>query len=641
VTGPGTPGSHGWALAVDFGTSNTAAALRRPDGVVQVVRLSAESDQMPSCVLAADDGLRVGDAAVRQALLAPDAFERTPKLRLGEKAVVLGGRTGPPTELVAAVLRHVLQRSARVSGGAPMQWVALTYPEGWGERRRRELVDAAELAGLPAAQLVPEPVAAAAWYVRAGHPGPGQRVAVFDFGGGTCDVAVLQVATDAERNARFVIAASAGEDGLGGDHIDARVADWVVGQLRAGGRGSLADAMDDLDHPEAWLILRDEVRRAKHTLSDYTYASVAVRAGEQLATVQITRDEFDRLIAPDVERAVSLTRRVLEDAGLIPNDVAAFYCTGGSSHMPLVHRRLTELLGRPPDTLEDPKLVVAMGAAAIAGLPAATPLAEAATPPTPPPPPPPPAPRPQRPPTQQADRQEAVVTHGRSQPDQVRRRLIAALAAVVALIAVGIAVLVYVNSRPQLPPTANPEETGVGGEGNNGGEGGSEGESDNEDGGDESGPPSNVPRPPHPCRSLDAAECDLLQQIPAEIAEDCRALDASVALAHLQCSVPASARQGPNYSEIVKFLSYDSVASRDSDVTTLSECGTYESSPPGSDVVTDTGTLYCGTLTASGNAMMLWTYDGKPITGRVEGVGPDGDALQEWFFELETVSLEG
>ena len=184
--------SHGWALAVDFGTSNTAAAVRRPDGQVRILRLSPDADQMPSCVLALPEGLRVGEAASRSALLAPEAFERTPKVRLGEPVIALGERRWAPGELVAAVLRHVVHHAGRVIGGQPPEAVVLTHPADWGGLRQRELHEAAARAGLPRVHLVPEPVAAAAWYLRARRLADGQRVAVFDFGGGTCDVAVLR-----------------------------------------------------------------------------------------------------------------------------------------------------------------------------------------------------------------------------------------------------------------------------------------------------------------------------------------------------------------------------------------------------------------------------------------------------------------
>ena len=125
----------GWTLGVDLGTTNTAAGRRAPCGEVRSVRLSADADQMPSCVL--DDGSRlvVGEAAARQAMLAPERFERAPKRRVGEPTVVLGDQERPPADLVAAVLRYVLGRAVRVTNVAAIERVVLTHPDAWGERR--------------------------------------------------------------------------------------------------------------------------------------------------------------------------------------------------------------------------------------------------------------------------------------------------------------------------------------------------------------------------------------------------------------------------------------------------------------------------------------------------------------------------
>ena len=373
--------NSGWVLAVDFGTTNTAAAVRTPRGEVHSVRLSADADQMPSCVF--DDGTRLvaGQAAAHQALLDPERFERSPKRRLGEPIVLLGQREWETADLVAAVLRHVVKRAIRLTGGAPVDRVVLTHPDAWGQQRCSALREAAARAGLPQVQLLSEPVAAAAWYLRADDLPTSGRVAVFDFGGGTCDVAVLHAASS--KSAPLVVDSSAGEDHLGGDHIDAKLVNWVLQELRTRGEGAIADALADPDHPEWWLTLRDQVRGAKHALSEYPSAHVAVRAGTGSTTVLVTVEEFEKLIGDDVERAIALTRRVLDDARVADAGLAAFFCTGGSSHIPLVHRRLTQLLGRPPANLHDPKLVVALGAATTAQLA---------------PPPPPPQPQPPGPP---------------------------------------------------------------------------------------------------------------------------------------------------------------------------------------------------------------------------------------------------
>ena len=133
VTGP----TATWTLAVDFGTSNTAAAYRLGTGPVQPVRLSDQAEQVPSAVLALDTGITVGGAAVRAARLDPQRFEPTPQRRLVEGEILLGPREWPVTRLIAAVLGHVAQRARWVAGGTPPRQVVLTCPQQWADGRRR------------------------------------------------------------------------------------------------------------------------------------------------------------------------------------------------------------------------------------------------------------------------------------------------------------------------------------------------------------------------------------------------------------------------------------------------------------------------------------------------------------------------
>jgi hypothetical protein len=376
---------NGWRLAVDLGTSNTAAAVQIGSGPPRPVRLSDQADQMPSGVLAGPAGLIVGVEAQRSARIDPAAYEPTPKRRVGEGEILLGGHEVAVADALAAVLRQVAGRAGRIAGGGRPVEVLLTYPEQWQEPRRQVLLAAARAAGLAAEpRLVSEPVAAASHYATRQAVPPGAVVAVFDFGGGTCDVAVLRAGTVA--GAPFTVLATDGIDPLGGEDIDDLLARWARGQLREAGHVELADALDDPAALADRLTFRDQVRAAKQALTDYEQTGIPVAAGGRQAVVTITAEEFDRLIAPSIDRAVELTRRTLERAGVPGHSLHALYLTGGSSHLRLVQRRLLDLIGRPPATLEDPKLVVALGALAA---PAAVPA-----PPMPSPMPPPPMPFP-------------------------------------------------------------------------------------------------------------------------------------------------------------------------------------------------------------------------------------------------------
>ncbi|MCA2216647.1 Hsp70 family protein [Jidongwangia harbinensis] len=395
---------NGWRLAVDIGTSNTAAAVQLGTGPPRPVRLSEQADQMPSGVLAGPTGFVVGVEAQRAARIDPAAFEPNPKRRVGEGEILLDGREVAVAEALAAVLRHVAGRAGRIAGGTRPAEVLLTYPEQWQEPRRRVLLAAARAAGLAAEpRLVSEPVAAASHYATQTAVPPGAVVAVFDFGGGTCDVAVLRAG--AVPGAPFTVLATDGIDPLGGEDIDDLLAAWTRGQLREAGHGEVVDALDDPAALADRLTFRDQVRAAKQALTDYEQTRIPVAAGDRQAVVTITAEEFDRLIAPKIDAAVELTRRTLDRAGVTGPALHALYLTGGSSHLRLVQRRLLDLIGRPPATLEDPKLVVALGALA-------TPAMAAAQPPPQQPPPPPPQP-PQQPPPPQPPQ---PVPHPQPQP---------------------------------------------------------------------------------------------------------------------------------------------------------------------------------------------------------------------------------
>ena len=359
-----------WSLAVDFGTSNTAAAYRLDGGSPRAVRLTDQADQMPSAVLVTPDGIKVGLEAVRSAQIWPAAFEAAPKSRMGEGEIQLGGRDVPDVSLVAAVLRHVAQRAQRAAGGASPEDVVLTHPVTWAPRRQRVLRRAAAEAGLGEdVRLVPEPVAAATHY-SVGRPVPvGSVVAVFDFGGGTCDVALLR--STGVPSSPFEVVEAAGEDPLGGDLLDTRLMDWTVEQLEAGGQHELVALLRRDEHVAARLTLRDQVRGAKHELSYDSSAVIPVAVAGRQQLLSLTAAELDQRLAPQLDRATELMSRTLRGAGIAPSQLAALYLTGGSSLMPTIHRRLSALLGRPAETLDDPKLVVALGALDVCAPPAA------------------------------------------------------------------------------------------------------------------------------------------------------------------------------------------------------------------------------------------------------------------------------
>lgn len=349
----------GVVLSIDFGTSNTAAAFRDRDGRLHELRLSTTGSLMPSAVFLQDGRILVGRTAAQAAFTAPEAFEPTPKRRLADREIFLAGAMVAVTDLVAAVLAEVLVRARQVMGATPDE-VVLTHPDQWATPLQQLLVEAAATAGIDPTtiRLVSESQAAAWFYA---HEAPdaavGSRLVVFDFGAGTCDVAVL----DKQRDGSFVVIAADGIEGLGGHDLDARIHGWVRKQL-AVTRPVLLSEVNNAAAVATRLTLNDRIRDAKEALSEASSAAIVVAGTADNQVLQLTRDEFNQLIDADIARAVELTRRVMNAAESRRHSPFAptIYLTGGSSHIPLVHARLAELgaLG----ILGDPKTVVVQGA---------------------------------------------------------------------------------------------------------------------------------------------------------------------------------------------------------------------------------------------------------------------------------------
>ncbi|MBM7783745.1 Hsp70 family protein [Tenggerimyces flavus] len=358
----------GWTLSIDFGTTNTAAAYALDGQPPRPVRLSSAADTIPSAVLAGPTGLLVGVEAIRSRRLRPECFVESPKLAVGQDAMMLGDNEIPVTTLVARVLGHVVRTAARYAGSDVPQRVVLTHPQDWATPRREALLAAWAATGVAVddVRLVSEPIAAASWLATETNLADGATIGVLDYGGGTCDVAVLRRAESNDQP--WAVLAHGGRGDVGGAAIDLILLRWVRETLERLGNSEVAEALDaDL---AALRTVQDEVRLAKEALSEWSDAAIPIAVGPHSCSLSITAEEFDRLIEDEVSKAHHLTERVLRDAGVAANDLEALYLTGGSSHLRAVHASLAELLGGRPATLGDPKLVVALGAheAATAGL---------------------------------------------------------------------------------------------------------------------------------------------------------------------------------------------------------------------------------------------------------------------------------
>ncbi|MFC0031890.1 Hsp70 family protein [Micromonospora chaiyaphumensis] len=366
----------GFALGVDLGTSNTVAVLRWPDGRTRPLLVEGQPI-LPSGVYADTDGrLHVGRDALRLAHADPDRYEPNPKRRVDEAEVMLGDRRHTPAELLGAVLRAVGEAAVGALGFLPP--AVVTCPATWDADRRQVLAEALALAGWPSAaehtlsgptppgtRLLREPVAAARYYTEVlRRPVPvGESVAVFDFGGGTLDVAVVRnEGADPWGDSGFTVISCGGLDDLGGLDLDAALLALVGERIAATHPAQWARLSEPAD-TTGWrerLQFVEHVRGAKEMLSRTTAAPVAVPGVP--AAVSLTRADLEGVATPLLRRAVAETRRVIAAAGLAPERLAGLFLVGGSSRIPLVARLLHAELGIAPTVLEQPELPVAEGA---------------------------------------------------------------------------------------------------------------------------------------------------------------------------------------------------------------------------------------------------------------------------------------
>ena len=347
-----------WHIAVDFGTSNSAAAHTAPmTGAVETLPLSHRSNLIPSAVFVQADGaIHCGDSAISLGRRDPSRLVPAPKRYIGHDQVQVAGQDVPLNALIGAVLYGVLERGRAQHSGENPTTVTLPHPESWSVHNVDMLLSAAATVGLSkdTIRTISEPRAAAIHYAAQQHIPAGSHVAVFDFGGGTLDIAVLR----AEQNGDFSVVAAKGDNTLGGRTIDNVLYRWVLDQVEHND----PDTADELKSAEVSVMhsLDQSIREAKEMLSDTSSATITVSTPRGEHDFLITRDEFNTLIDKVVGRAVELTQAALSQAGV--DKSTPIYMTGGSSRIPYVQNRLGEV--GTVMTLDDPKTVVARGALA-------------------------------------------------------------------------------------------------------------------------------------------------------------------------------------------------------------------------------------------------------------------------------------
>ena len=358
------------AWGIDLGTTNSVIA-RLVDGQPAAVAVDEALAIVPSVVLFEDDGsVVVGRAAMNLELARPERVVRSAKRRIGgtEPYRLPGGRSVLPEEVSAEVLR-ALKRGAEASTGEAVRDAVITVPAYFDDAQRRATLKAGELAGLNVLRLLNEPTSASLVYQAAGLAKDRPRtVLVYDLGGGTFDVSVLEV-FESVREVR----ATAGNSHLGGDDFDEIVVRTFVDALRAQGADLQGDA-------RAAAVLRRLAESTKIRLSSET--EVRVRE-EFVATgggapvhldLTLTRRQLEERIEPLLASTIELALRAVKDAGLAPDAIDAICLVGGSTRIPRVRALLADAFAAEVHEEVDPDLAVGLGAAVQAGMLAGAPV---------------------------------------------------------------------------------------------------------------------------------------------------------------------------------------------------------------------------------------------------------------------------
>ncbi len=371
-------------IGIDLGTTNSCMAVMEA-GEPMVLENSEGGRTTPSVVAlnVRSDERYVGQAAKRQSVTNPENTLFSVKRFMGRRFnevqaeaklvpykvvaasngdahVAMGDRNMPPPEVSAAILRK-LKEDAESKLGETITQAVITVPAYFNDSQRNATKDAGRIAGLEVLRIINEPTAAALAY---GMDKKGdQTIAVYDLGGGTFDISILQIGDGV-----FEVKATNGDTHLGGDDFDQRVIEWIVDEFR---RDQGIDLTQDR---MALQRLREAAEKAKIELSNVMQTEInlpfitADTSGPKHLSMTLSRSKLEQLVEDLVERAVTPCRQALKDAGIAASDLDEVILVGGMIRMPAVQQRVKDLFGKEPHKGVNPDEVVAIGAALQAGV---------------------------------------------------------------------------------------------------------------------------------------------------------------------------------------------------------------------------------------------------------------------------------
>ena len=343
-------------IGIDLGTTNSCVAVM--EGSETVVIPNPEGDRTtPSVVAFAKDGERlVGKVAKRQAVTNPDKTIQSIKREMGSNYKVnIDDKSYTPQEISAMILGK-LKSDAEAYLGTPVTQAVITVPAYFTDSQRQATKDAGKIAGLEVLRIINEPTAASLAYGL--DKENDQKILVFDLGGGTFDVSILDIADGV-----FEVLATAGNNRLGGDDFDNKVVDYLVDSFKS------SDGVDLRNDRMAMQRLREAAENAKIELSGKTTAEInlpyitADATGPKHLNVTLTRAKFDEITASLVQSTMDPVKRAMSDAGVSPSDIDKILLVGGSTRIPAVQDAVKNYFGKEPFKGINPDECVAIGAA--------------------------------------------------------------------------------------------------------------------------------------------------------------------------------------------------------------------------------------------------------------------------------------
>lgn len=346
-------------IGIDLGTTNSCVAVM--EGGEAVVIPNPEGNRTTPSVVAFKENERlVGEVAKRQAITNPNTVMSIKRHMGTDYKENINGKSYTPQE-ISAILLQKLKSDAEAYLGEKVEKAVITVPAYFNDSQRQATKDAGKVAGLEVLRIVNEPTAAALAYGL--EKEEDQTILVYDLGGGTFDVSILELG-----DGFFEVKATSGDNKLGGDDFDQVIIDHLVDTFKK------ENGIDLSQDKMALQRLKDAAEKAKKDLSGVTSTSISLpfitadATGPKHLEVNLTRAKFEELSSNLVERTLGPTRQALKDAGLTPSEIDRVVLVGGSTRIPAVQEAIKALTGKEPHKGVNPDEVVALGAAVQAGV---------------------------------------------------------------------------------------------------------------------------------------------------------------------------------------------------------------------------------------------------------------------------------